>query len=133
MFSEAVRSRLESEPCMWMTTVKPNGQPQTSLVWFLVDGDDIVMYSLADSPRPANVESNPAVALNLDSNGRGGGVVTMEGSACIDESIPPVPANARYLEKYGGNIERGSWKTPEVFAAKYSVPIRIEIDRVRAW
>jgi PPOX class probable F420-dependent enzyme len=133
MLSEKVRERLEAEPVIWFTTVRADGQPQTSVVWFLLDeNDEILVYSKRGTIRNRNVPSHHLVALNLDGNGRGGDVVTLEGTARVDSDALPVPDNSAYLEKYSGFIERNNW-TPESFNEDYPVPIRVSIDRVRAW
>lgn len=126
-----VRRRLSREIVAWMTTVSPTGQPQTSPVWFLLDGDDIVMYSL-ESPRVRNVEQHPEVSLNLDGDHYGGNVLSIEGEATIDRTIPPADENGAYLNKYRTYIAANRW-TPEEFAAGYPVPIRIRINRMRSW
>lgn len=132
MLSDAARARLESEIVIWFTSVRGDGQPQTSVVWFLFDGDEILVYSKAGTIRNTNVANHPRVALNLDGNGRGGAVVTMEGTARIDEHAPAPKDNAAYLEKYGKLIESYRW-TPESFGRDYPVPIRVAIDRVRSF
>ena len=129
--SEA-RDRLATEPIIWLTTVRANGQPQTSPVWFLPAGDELVIYSLPDTARVANIEANPRVALNLDGNGQGGAIVTVGGLARIDKEYPSADEVPAYVEKYRSFMARNGW-TPEVFAARYSVPIRVSLTRSRAW
>ena len=129
--SEA-RDRLSTEPIISLTTVRANGQPQTSPVWFLPAGDELVIYSLPDTARVANIEANPRVALNLDGNGQGGAIVTVEGLARIDKEYPSADEVPAYVEKYRSFMARNGW-TPEVFAARYSVPIRVSLTRSRAW
>ena len=127
----AVASRLDEELVAWMTTVTPKGRPQTSPVWFLREGDDLLMYSL-DSARARNVARNPHVAINLNSDRFGSQVVTMEGTARIDESAPPAWRHHAYIAKYQERIDRYGW-TPQSFSSDYSVPIRITITRIRNW
>jgi PPOX class probable F420-dependent enzyme len=131
MLSDKVQARLDQEPVIWLTTVRKDGQPQTSVVWFLLEGTEILMYSKDGTIRNRNVVENPKVSLNLDGNGRGGAVVTMEGTARVDSDAPAPKDHAGYLEKYRGFIQSNGW-TPEEFGRKYPVPIRIAIDRVRA-
>ena len=126
------RRRLAEEAIIWMTTVRSNGQPQTSPVWFLLLEDELIIYSLPDTARVANIEANPRVALNLDGNGRGGAIVTLEEQARIDHDYPSADRVAAYVEKYRDFMARNGW-TPEVFAARYSTPIRISLTRSRAW
>jgi PPOX class probable F420-dependent enzyme len=128
--SEA-RRRLETEKVIWLTTVRGNGQPQTSPVWFLLREDEILIYS-QPTARVANIAANPHVSLNLDGNGAGGAIVTMEGTARIDPATPPASQVSEYVAKYAALMERNGW-TPEVFAGRYSTPIRVTFARGRAW
>ena len=124
--------RLQDEPIIWLTTVRPNGQPQTSPVWFLLRDNEMLIYSLPDTARVANIAANPKVALNLDGNGQGGAIVTIEGTARIDNAIPPASELPEYVSKYLAFMERNGW-TPEVFSARYSAPLVVTMNRGRAW
>ena len=85
MFDERpdIQARLDDELVVWLTTVNAAGQPQTSPVWFLVQDESIVVYSLAQTPRTRNIAANPKVSLNLNSTPSGGDVVIIEGRAEI--------------------------------------------------
>lgn len=113
---------------IWLTTVRPNGQPQASPVWFVVDDDEFLVFSLDDTPRTANIAANPRVSLNLDSNA-GADVVTIEGMARIANGENSLDHPA-YQEKYADGIRRIG-HTPESFAERYSIPIRITPVRWR--
>jgi len=134
MFENKPRAsqRLDEEAIIWLTTVRSSGQPQTSAVWFLRDGDEFLIYSLADTARVGNISVNPRVSLNLDGNGQGGDVVTIEGVARVDPEAPPANEVDAYVAKYRNYMQHNGW-TPEVFAAKYPVAIRIRATRGRAW
>lgn len=126
-----VVDRLASDRIGWLTTVAPDGTPQVSPIWFLWDGDKILVYSL-DSPRARNIAEHPRVSLNLDGNGLGGDIVIVEGSARIDPETPNAAENSAYLAKYLPVMDDYGW-TPEWFAGRYSVPIRITPTRFRYW
>ncbi len=113
---------------MWLTTVSPQGQPQSSPVWFVTDEDGFLIYSLDGTPRTRNIAANPMVSLNLDSNA-GADVVVAEGVARIATG-PDSLDNPAYQAKYRRGIQRIG-HTPESFAARYPVPIRIEPSRWR--
>ena len=125
--------RLEREPILWLTTVTPDGQPQASPVWFLWLDGELLVYSRADTPRPANIRANPRVAAHLNSGEDGNNVVSIEGEARIERDratvadVPPA-----YLEKYGTRLEGFGW-TMESMLVDYPVEIRIRPTRVRAW
>ena len=128
----ATLERLEREPIIWLTTVRNNGQPQTSPVWFLLRGNELLMYSLPDTARVNNIRSNPRVALNLDGNGLGGAIVTIEGTARVAEELSAASEVPEYVEKYQTFMERNGW-TPEVFASRYTTPIVVTMQRGRSW
>ncbi len=111
-----------------MTTVNAAGQPQSSPVWYIVEEDSIVMYSLAKSPRTRNIAINPKVALNLNSSEIGADLAIIEGTAEIVEDGPGAGADAAYMAKYAP--EMGTWNlTVESFTRDY--PIRIEVTPTR--
>jgi PPOX class probable F420-dependent enzyme len=124
--------RLRSELIIWLTTVRANGQPQSSAVWFIVEGDEFLIYSKPQVAKVDNIEANPRVALHLDGNGRGGDIVTVEGTARIVAEHPSADQVPEFVDKYGEAIMRNGW-TPASFAADYSVPIRVRFTRGRAW
>jgi PPOX class probable F420-dependent enzyme len=70
------------------------------------------------------------VALHFDSNGRGGDIVVLIGTAEPGTDLPQVDQNDAYLAKYGDSISRMNMD-PAQFAQAYSVPIRIRVSRVR--
>ena len=78
-FGARVERRLREEQIGWLTTVRGDGLPQPSPVWFLWDGETILIYSRPDTPRLRNIAGNPKVALNLDGDGRGGDIVILSG------------------------------------------------------
>jgi len=125
-------ARLADEKVIWLTTVRPGGQPQSSPVWFLYEGGEFLIYSLPGTARTTNLEANPRVSLNLDGNGEGGDIVSIEGMARIDRAVPASDRVAAYREKYSALIARNGW-TPESFAADYPVAIRVTPGRWRAW
>ena len=43
--------RLEAEPVIWLTTVRPNGQAQTSPVWYLFEDGEFLVFSKAGTAR----------------------------------------------------------------------------------
>jgi PPOX class probable F420-dependent enzyme len=129
-FGARVARHLREEIVVWMTTVTPAGSPLPSPVWFLWDGAETVAMYSRPGARVRNVEANPRVTLNFAGDGRGGDIVVLAGSAAIDRDAPAADRADDYLAKYGKHISRNGM-TPETFAQRYSVPVRIRLTRVR--
>ncbi len=122
--------RLGSELIGWLTTTNPDGQPQSSPLWFLWVGDEILIYSGKRAPRNGNVADRPLVAFNLNTDAVGGDVGTMEGVARIDPSYAPADQNPEYIAKYQGLLDDYGW-TAEYFSGEYPVAILVRPTRWR--
>jgi PPOX class probable F420-dependent enzyme len=122
--------RLRRDVIVWLTTVRADGQPQTSPVWFLWDGRTFLIYSMPASQKVPNIRGDGRVSLHLNDDGVGGDIVSIEGQASIGKSEPPVNEVPEYVEKYRELIaELGS--NPDEFARAYSVAIRVTPTRWR--
>jgi Pyridoxamine 5'-phosphate oxidase len=62
---DEVARRLTGEPIGWLTTVNPDGQPQSSPVWFVWDGESLSLRSQPHAGKVRNVGANPGVAFHL--------------------------------------------------------------------
>ncbi len=90
----------------------------------------LLIYSKPNTPKLSNIEQNPTVALNFDSDGRGGNMAIFTGTAIIDRQAASLDQVAAYVEKYAANIA-GMNLTPASFGQVYSVPIRVTPARLR--
>jgi len=124
--------RLHSAVVIWLTTISPDDQPQSTPVWFLWDGDSFLIYSKPASPKVASIRANAKVSLHLNSNHVGDDAVIFEAAARLADDEPPADRVPAYVEKYAGEIAGLGW-TNERFAGDYSQPIRVVPTRVRAW
>ncbi len=132
-FSARTRRRLARDTVAWFTTVNSTGRPITLPVWFLWDGaSEILIYSLTDAARLRNIAANPNVSFHLDGDHHGSDIVVLEGTATADITHPPANEVPAYLDRYRGYMSGNGW-SPQSFADRYSVAIRMHIDNVRAW
>jgi PPOX class probable F420-dependent enzyme len=99
-------------------------------VWFIWDGAESVAVYSQPGARVRNIEANPHVSLSFGGNGRGGDIVVISGDAVIAADGPPASENPDYLAKYADHITRIGM-TPDTFAERYSVPVRIRLERLR--
>ena len=128
-FGDRVRRRLETEVVGWLTTVNADGTPRPSPVWFLWEGNSMLIYSKDGTSRTRNLARNPACSFNFDGNGSGGDIIVLEGTAVASED-PPSTEVAAYQDKYREEIPRIGMN-PGTFAMAYPVPIRFTPDRLR--
>ena len=130
--SAALEERLRTENIAWITTVTPGEQPQSSPVWFLWDEGEFLVYAQPHSWKVRNIGAHPEVSLHLNSDAKGGRVVTFEGSARIGEGHSPGHQFAPYVAKYGDGVADFGM-TWEQLGAEYSTALRITPSRVRVY
>jgi PPOX class probable F420-dependent enzyme len=127
------RQHLASDIVGWLTTVAPDGTPQSSVVAFLWDGAEIVVYSRPDTPKVRNIAANPRVAFHLQSDPYAlHHSLSLEGIATPDPSLPPQDQVAAYMDKYGAALAHWGMD-PAATAREFSLAIRIRPTRIRAF
>jgi PPOX class probable F420-dependent enzyme len=65
-----------------LATVNPRGIPSQVLVWYMLDGSDILVSTPAASYKVSNLRANPWASLSVSEGSR---YVTVRGRATIDE------------------------------------------------
>jgi PPOX class probable F420-dependent enzyme len=124
------REHLETDIVAWLTTVAPDGRPQSSVISFLHEGGTILFYSQPDTPKLRSVEHSPLVSFHLQSDPYGDHFLVIEGTAAIDQSVPPSDRHPAYYAKY---LEpHAHWEMDVAQVARdFSIPLRITPRRVR--
>jgi PPOX class probable F420-dependent enzyme len=125
--TQEVSSRLTSDHYGWLTTVAKSGQPVPRLIWFYFDGADLTVYSMPQAAKVAHIKAHPQVSLNLDSNGNGGGIIVVGGTASIDATDVDCREDAPYWAKYREDADK--FGLTEAMAT-YSTRLKITPSRV---
>jgi len=128
--------RLRREEMIWITTVRGDGQPQTSAVWFHWDGTDFLLFSQPRAQKVRNLAAEPRVSLNLNGTGYGSDLVIVEGTA---EVLPdfasgswPEPARVdAYYAKYETSLREVLGSSAAEMAGAFTTALRITPTRWR--
>jgi PPOX class probable F420-dependent enzyme len=131
-FGKRVQERLRDDIVIWLTTVGADGTPQPNPVWFLAEGDTVLVYNRDDAHRLKHVRRNPRVTLNFDGDGEGGDIIVLSGNAEVVQGYPLASDLPAYMDKYEELARRISGD-PTAFAEEYSVALMVRIDRVRGF
>jgi PPOX class probable F420-dependent enzyme len=130
-FGARAARHLREDTVAWLTTVTPSGAPVPSVVWFWWDEPDtVIVFSQTGTARTRNLAANPRVSLNFPGDGKGGDIVVLSARATMDDAVGPVTRVPGYVEKYESGFQRLGL-TPEQFAERYPVSLRIELTRLR--
>lgn len=126
--TQEVSSRLASDNYGWLTTVARSGLPVPRLVWFYFDGAKLRVYSMPQAAKVAHIKAHPEVSLNLDSDGNGGGIIAIGGTAAIDGTGVDCHDDEPYWTKYGALAEEFG-----LAGAMASYSTRLTITPTRVW
>jgi PPOX class probable F420-dependent enzyme len=126
-FTQEVSNRLEADHYGWLTTVAKSGQPVPRLVWFYVDGTDLIVYTMPNAAKVRHIDAHSRVSLNLDSDGNGAGIIIVGGNAVVDEVGVDPRKDEAYWAKYQADVEQ--FGLTEAIA-DYSTRLRIGVDKV---
>ncbi|MGA7834574.1 MAG: TIGR03667 family PPOX class F420-dependent oxidoreductase [Acidimicrobiales bacterium] len=120
-----VEGRLRTNQMAWLTTVRPNGQPVSVPVWFLLrDDETILIYSQRSKAKLENIRENPRVALGLDATDIGRDIIRIEGTAMHSPELPAADCVPEYAAKYAERIA-AMFGTPARFAELFCEPVLI--------
>lgn len=68
--SDAVRRFIATGPLAHVVTLNRHGDPDVSLAWVGLDGDEIVIGTLGDQRKLRNLRADPRIALSFTAPGR---------------------------------------------------------------
>jgi PPOX class probable F420-dependent enzyme len=128
--------RLRREEMIWITTVRGDGQPQTSAVWFHWDGTDFLLFSQPRALKVRNLTADPRVSLNLNGTSYGADLVIVEGTAEVvpDYASGPWPDPARvdaYYAKYETALRETLGSSAPEMASAFTTALRVTPTRWR--
>lgn len=125
---------LKQEYFIWLTTVDSSGTPQPRPVWFILEGDSILLYSQPSAFKLKHIVNNPNIALHFNTADPKGeeDLIIFKGIAKVDPKAEPVNKNRVYMRKYREGI-KGLSSTPQKFTEEYSTAVRIKLTSLRGW
>jgi PPOX class probable F420-dependent enzyme len=121
--------QLKSEQIIWLTTVRKDGQPQPTPIWYLWDGETFIFYSQDRVQKLRNIRANPRVSVHLNTDERGDTLLRCDGTAEIVEGHGRAIDNHAFIEKYRDGLRRIG-DTPQGFNDEYN---RAIIVRPEVW
>ena len=94
-----------------LTTINPDGSPQSTVVWLMRDGDDVLFSSIRGRRKTRNMERDPRVSVCAYDPAQPYSFFTVEGTVTLDERGGPELRDELSL-KYDG--QPAGVESPEV-------------------
>lgn len=65
MLDDSIRTFLQQRLIARVTTIEPDGYPHTVPIWYILDGDDLVIATGSESRKVKNIQHNPKGAVTI--------------------------------------------------------------------
>jgi len=65
---DEARRILESDSLAHVTTIDPDGRPQTTLAWVGLEGDEVVFATLPDQRKLRNLRRDPRITISIQTD-----------------------------------------------------------------
>lgn len=114
-----------------LATVRADGRPHVAPIWFVLDGEDLVFMTGAETVKGKSLRRDPRVALSVDLEQPPYGFVLVEGRVEISEDLEEMlPLSVAIARRYVGEAEA------EAFGRRNAVPgellLRLRPDKIIA-
>ena len=101
--TDAGATALNTSNNVWLATVRADGRPHLTPIWFVFLDDRFWLCCNAGSVKNTNVHANPQVALSLEDGNR---PVVAEGTVVVHERTYPQPVVDAFMAKFGWDLTR---------------------------
>ncbi len=121
---------IRSQKWAVVTSLRADGSPANSVVFFALDGDDLLFSTTADRLKARTLKRDPRCAITVLDEGPPFRFATVEGAAAVEET-GIVPGHVLINRAMRANPD---WQPPEGFEATLAgqgrVVVRLRPERV---
>ena len=129
---QSIRSALESQAVVWLSSIRPDGRPHVVPLWFHWNGESILVFSKPNAQKVRNLRSDPRVMIAVGDPNAAFDVELVEAIAEIEGNSRRAHIAEAFATKYG-RIAARAGLTIERFASVYAQPIWIRPTRWLGW
>jgi PPOX class probable F420-dependent enzyme len=125
--SDAVRAFLTEKRFAVLATINADGSPQQTVMWYELQGDEIMMNTRDGRVKASNFRRDPRASICVEDGYRG---VTIQGTVRLIEDPEIAQADIRRLAVLNHGLEKGAAMAENSFAKQRRLTIRLPIEHV---
>lgn len=125
--SEQARAFLAEKRFAVLATINQDGTPQLTVMWYDLDGDEILMNTAVSRHKDHNLRRDPRVSLCVED---GYNYVTLYGVARLTEDQATAQADIHRLARRYHPPQRADEMMQAQFSKQERLTIRMSIERV---
>lgn len=125
--SEKARAFLQEKRFAVLATINADGTPQLTTMWYLLEGDEIVMNTKVGRVKERNMRRDPRISVCFED---GYNYITISGNVeMIDDPQTAQADIARLATRYHG-AEKARRQVETQFSKEQRVTLRLKCERV---
>lgn len=110
-----------------LATIRDDGSPHLSTMWYRFDGDSIMMNTRVNRVKDLNLRRDNRASICIEDETR---YITIDGTVTMNDDLETAQADIKALaERYDGP-EEAEAISASVFSKQQRVTLRLSIDRV---
>lgn len=125
--SAAAQAFLNEPRFAVLSTLNPDGTAQLTVMWYALEGDEILMNTKADRKKDQNLRRDPRIAICVEDGYR---YVTISGRARLIDDQPTAQADIQRLAGRYHPPEKVAQMMRDLFGKEQRVTIRLAIKEV---
>jgi PPOX class probable F420-dependent enzyme len=130
--SERVRAFLDANRFATIATTDPDGSPRQAVIWYRLDGDEIVLNSLVGRRWPSNLVRDPRISVAVGDQADGYRWVGLTGRVTVVEDQPTAQADIAEMARryHADDPAEAEQLIRDRFERQPRVSFRVSIDAV---
>jgi len=130
--SDRLRDFLAAKHFLTIATVDPDGSPRQAVIWYLMDGDDLIVNSAVGRRWPANLVRDGRVSAAITDHADGYRWIGVTGSAEAITDQPTAQAHIAAMARYYHDDEPDEAEAliSTRFERQERISFRIRLDAV---
>ena len=125
--SEKARALLQERRFAILGTINKDGSPQLTTMWYLLDGDVILMNTKAGRTKERNMRRDPRISVCIED---GYSYVTISGTVeMVDDPQVAQRDIYRLAVRYNGE-EEARWQMEEQFSKETRVTLHLKLEHI---
>ena len=129
---EPIRSFLGVTRFATLGTIDPDGRPRQAVIWYRLDGDDIIVNSKVGRRWPSNIVRDPRVSVAVTDDTDGYRWVGLTGTATVVDDQPTAQADIAEMARryHADEPAKAERLIRDQFQRQRRISFRISIDAV---
>ena len=125
--SADIRAFLKEKRFAVLATINTDGSPQQTIMWYELQGDEIMMNTRDGRVKAGNFRRDPRASICVEEGYRG---VTIQGTVRLVEDSEVAQADIRRLAVLNHGPEAGNAMAENTFTKQRRLTIRLPIEHV---